>query len=195
MSHSISKGIVNKNTNILLGITNQRETLVAWSKSTGLPLYNAIVWNDARTQEICKNQIKKVNGNPSAFQNINGLRIAEYFSLFKLMWLLENCKEIKDAYDKKDLLIGTIDSWLLYNLSSEQNHFTDVTNASRTFLMDLNKLEYSSHLLEHFDIDISILPKIKPNLFDFGSLNFLKIFDKHSILNKKCKEIIPEPGK
>ena len=184
LSSANSQGLLSKSTQILLGITNQRETLVAWSKSSGKPLYNAIVWNDARTQEICQKEIKRMGGNPSAFQNINGLRIAEYFSVFKLLWLLDNSVEVKQALEAKDLLIGTIDSWLLYHLSDQNNHFTDVTNASRTFLMDLGQLAYSPTILEHFGLQSDILPQIKPNLCDFGSIDFSKLYSPESIFNQ-----------
>jgi glycerol kinase len=177
------EGLLSSNTQMLFGITNQRETLVTWSKSSGLPLYNAIVWNDARTKQICQNEIERMDGDAYCFQSQNGLRIAEYFSVFKLLWLLENSDQVKKAYIEGDLLVGTIDSWLLYHLSEENNHFTDVTNASRTFLMDLNKRVYSSQILEYFNLDESILPQIKPNLHEFGTINFSKLYDPKSIFN------------
>jgi glycerol kinase len=180
LEHIHTKLVTKTETQIFIGITNQRETLVAWSRSTGKPLCNAIVWNDARTQDICRKEITCQKGDADAFQSINGLRIAEYFSVFKLRWMLENYESVRKAMKQTDLMVGTIDSWLLYNLSSEGNHFTDVTNASRTFLMDLNSLEYSPELVKHFGIDPSVLPQIKPNVYEFGTIDYSKFFGTNS---------------
>ena len=152
------------------GITNQRETLVVWNKKTNKPLYNAIVWNDCRTINICK-KLKNKYKRADFFKDKNGLLIDSYFSLFKLLWLLENVKKVKECYDKNNLLIGTIDSWLLYNITKEKNHLTDVTNASRTFLMNLESLDWDNNILKEFNLKRNILPGIKSSTSLFGKLN------------------------
>ena len=148
-----------------IGITNQRETTVAWSKSTGEPLYNAIVWQDTRTQDIC-DEIKQINELKDNFLK-TGLPIATYFSLSKILWLLRNVNEVKKARERNDLCFGTIDSWLLYKLTGK--HVTDVTNASRTLLMDLNSLAWIDNILEYFKIPKESLPSIKPSFFNYGT--------------------------
>ena len=148
-----------------IGITNQRETTVAWSKSTGEPLYNAIVWQDTRTQDIC-DEIKQINELKDNFLK-TGLPVATYFSLSKIIWLLRNVNEVKKARERNDLCFGTIDSWLLYKLTGK--HVTDVTNASRTLLMDLNSLSWIDNILEYFKIPKESLPSIKPSFFNYGT--------------------------
>ena len=148
-----------------IGITNQRETTVAWSKSTGEPLYNAIVWQDTRTQDIC-DEIKQINELKDNFLK-TGLPVATYFSLTKILWLLRNVNEVKKAKERNDLCFGTIDSWLLYKLTGK--HVTDVTNASRTLLMDLNSLSWIDNILEYFKIPKESLPSIKPSFFNYGT--------------------------
>ena len=148
-----------------IGITNQRETTVAWSKSTGEPLYNAIVWQDTRTQDIC-DEIKQINELKDNFLK-TGLPVATYFSLTKILWLLRNVNEVKKAKERNDLCFGTIDSWILYKLTGK--HVTDVTNASRTLLMDLNSLAWIDNILEYFKIPKESLPSIKPSFFNYGT--------------------------
>ena len=148
-----------------IGITNQRETTVAWSKSTGEPLYNAIVWQDTRTQDIC-DEIKQINELKDNFLK-TGLPVATYFSLSKIIWLLRNVNEVKKARERNDLCFGTIDSWLLYKLTGK--HVTDVTNASRTLLMDLNSLVWIDNILKYFKIPKESLPSIKPSFFNYGT--------------------------
>ena len=148
-----------------IGITNQRETTVAWSKSTGEPLYNAIVWQDTRTQDIC-DEIKQINELKDNFLK-TGLPVATYFSLSKILWLLRNVNEVKKAKERNDLCFGTIDSWLLYKLTGK--HVTDVTNASRTLLMDLNSLVWIDNILKYFKIPKESLPSIKPSFFNYGT--------------------------
>ena len=114
--------------------------------------------------------------------------------MFKLKWLLENSSEVKTAYEKGDLLVGTVDSWLLYKLSSERNHMTDVTNASRTFLMDLKSLSYSSEILDHFDLRPDIFPQIKPNVFDFGSIDFASLLQSPLLLDEDLKGKLASTG-
>lgn len=139
-----------------IGIANQRETTVVWHKKTGKPIYNAIVWQDRRTHAWC--EAKKAEGLEETVQRITGLRLDPYFSASKLVWLLENVAEARSLADAGELAFGTIDSWLIYKLSGE--HVIDVSNASRTMLMDLATGEWSDELLGMFNIPKSLLPKI-----------------------------------
>ena len=148
-----------------IGITNQRETTLAWKKSTGEPLHNALVWQDTRTQNIC-DEIKQISELSDNFFK-TGLPIATYFSLSKIIWLLRNVDDVKKAKKENDLCFGTIDSWLLYKLTS--NHVTDVTNASRTLLMDLNTLQWMDDVVNKLEIPKDSLPSIKPSLFNYGT--------------------------
>jgi len=148
-----------------IGITNQRETTVAWKKSTGEPLHNALVWQDTRTQDIC-DELKQMNNLKDEFNN-TGLPIATYFSLSKIIWLLRNVNEVQNARLDDDLCFGTIDSWLIFKLTGE--HVTDVTNASRTLLMDLKTLDWLEDVIDLLDIPYNSLPSIKPSLYLFGT--------------------------
>ena len=148
-----------------IGITNQRETTLAWRKSTGVPLYNALVWQDTRTQDIC-DEIKQIEELSVEFIK-TGLPIATYFSLSKILWLLRNVDEVNKAKLDNDLCFGTIDSWLLYKLTG--NHVTDVTNASRTLLMDLQTLNWMEDVINRLDIPLDSLPSIKPSMFNYGT--------------------------
>ena len=148
-----------------IGITNQRETTLAWRKSTGEPLHNALVWQDTRTQNIC-DELKQIEELSDEFLK-TGLPIATYFSLSKIIWLLRNVEEVNKAKIENDLCFGTIDSWLLYKLTSK--HVTDVTNASRTLLMDLNTLQWLDDVINKLDIPRDSLPSIKPSMFNYGS--------------------------
>ena len=151
---------------ISIGISNQRETTLAWSKSSGKPFYNAIVWQDTRTQDICDELInnKKLT---KLFKN-TGLTVSTYFSLSKILWLIENVPEIKSSLDN-DVCFGTIDSWILYNLTG--NFYTDVTNASRTLLYDLYNMEWSDGILNELSIPKHSLPEVKPSLSNFGDID------------------------
>ena len=148
-----------------IGITNQRETTLAWRKSTGVPLHNALVWQDTRTQDIC-DEIKQIEELSVEFIK-TGLPIATYFSLSKILWLLRNVDEVNKAKLDNDLCFGTIDSWLLYKLTG--NHVTDVTNASRTLLMDLHTLNWMEDVINRLDIPLDSLPSIKPSMFNYGT--------------------------
>ncbi|MEE8355677.1 MAG: glycerol kinase GlpK [Anaerolineales bacterium] len=144
-----------------LGITNQRETTVIWSKSSGEPVYNAIVWQDTRTNAICRDLAQ--DGGQNRFRAITGLPLATYFSGPKIKWILDNIPEAQPLADQGDLLFGTIDSWIFWNITGGikgGKHLTDVTNASRTMLMDLITLDWAPDILEAMGIPLSILPKI-----------------------------------
>jgi glycerol kinase len=156
-----------------IGLTNQRETTLVWSKSTGLPLYNAIVWMDARTSSVCRRLENELSGGKSHFVQTTGLPISPYFSATKLIWLLENVDAVKEAVKAKDALFGTIDSWLIWNLTGGVKgglHVTDVSNASRTLLMNLKTLEWDKPTLETLKIPAEILPKIISNSEIIGNI-------------------------
>ena len=152
---------------ISIGISNQRETTVLWDKNTGIPVHNAIVWQDRRTVEICNNlHERKLD---KAIQEITGLVIDPYFSATKIKWILDNNSDARRLVKEKNLLFGTIDTWLLWNLTEKASHLTDITNASRTMLFDLKKEEWSLDLLKILDIPKEILPKVAENTFNFGN--------------------------
>ena len=128
-----------------IGITNQRETTVVWNKNTGKPVYNAIVWQDRRTAFLCEELENK--GLEKLFYEKTGLVLDAYFSGTKIKWILDSNKEIKDSAMKGDLLFGTIDTWLIWNLTNKKYHVTDYTNASRTLLFNIHSLEWDEELL------------------------------------------------
>ncbi|HEY8365037.1 MAG TPA: glycerol kinase GlpK [Haloplasmataceae bacterium] len=144
-----------------IGITNQRETTVVWDKSTGLPIYNAIVWQSRQTASICEEL--KAKGFSTLFQDKTGLIIDPYFSGTKVKWILENVPEAKAKCTNNELLFGTIDTWLIWNLSGKKAHVTDYSNASRTLLYNIYDLCWDEELLEILNIPKSILPEVKPS--------------------------------
>ena len=150
-----------------IGITNQRETTVLWNKKTGRPIYKAIVWQDRRTLSICEKLKKKKLDNK--IQRITGLTIDPYFSATKIKWILNQNKKAKKPINQKNLLFGTIDTWLLWNLTQGTSHLTDITNASRTMLFDIKNEKWSKNLLSIFNIPKIILPKVVDNVYDFGT--------------------------
>lgn len=141
-----------------IGITNQRETIVAWDKQTQKPLYNAIVWQCRRTAEICANL--KAKGLEETFTSKTGLLLDPYFSGTKLHWLFENVNGMREKADKGELQVGTIDSFLVNRLSGGECHVTDVSNASRTLLLNIHNLEWDEELAGALDIPVSVLPKV-----------------------------------
>lgn len=148
-----------------LGITNQRETLVAWQKSTGKAIYNAIVWQDSRTSDYCKKLRSKY---AQTIQDKTGLIIDSYFSASKANWILEHVPTAKELAKTDDLAFGTIDSWLIWNLTEGKVHATDVSNASRTMLFNIKQLTWDNELLSIFDVPASTLPVVKNSADDFG---------------------------
>ena len=157
-----------------IGITNQRETTLAWDKQTGKPLYNAIVWQDMRT-EFAVNNIISENGK-DCIRARSGLPIATYFAALRMSWILANVKEAAAEASKGNLCFGTIDSWLIYNITNndgKKSFITDVTNASRTMLMNIKSLEWDEHLISFFKIPKDTLADIKPSVPEqpFGMLN------------------------
>ncbi|KAI9300200.1 hypothetical protein BJ944DRAFT_244422, partial [Cunninghamella echinulata] len=146
-----------------IGITNQRETTIVWDRKTGEPLYNAIVWGDTRTSKIVEKLKQKKKEMDFDIESICGLPIYDYFSAVKLLWLIKHVKKVKEAVENKRALFGTVDSWLIWNLTGGIQgglHVTDVTNASRTMFMNLETCEWDSRLLDFFGIPDHVLPKI-----------------------------------
>ena len=164
--NAIKKAKINAKQISGIGITNQRETIVIWNKDTGEPIYNAIVWQDRRTVNYCKELSKK--GLAKKIQKITGLVIDAYFSATKIKWILDNIESSKKLLKEDKLLFGTIDTWLLWKLTDGESHFTEATNASRTMLYDIKKNCWSKDLLKIFDIPFSILPEVKNSSDDFG---------------------------
>ena len=166
--------IVNNNISldsiISLGITNQRETIVLWDKDSGKPLYNAIVWQDKRTTNICE-KIKKDDLEKYIKEN-TGLVVDSYFSATKIKWIIDNVDGVKNKIKKNKVLAGTIDSWLIYNLTSFQSHVTDYTNASRTMIYNIKTLSWDDKILNYLDISKSILPKVLPSSSEFGTFEY-----------------------
>jgi len=151
-----------------IGITNQRETTVVWDRTTGKPVYNAIVWQDRRTADITE-QLKKDGYGPT-FKQKTGLVIDPYFSATKIKWILENVPGVKEKAENGELAFGTIDSWLVWNLTNGEHHITDVTNASRTLLYNIHELVWDEQLLKIFGIPQSILPEVRPSSTVYGSV-------------------------
>tara|TARA_S200000501_G_scaffold178441_1_gene168065 strand:+ start:4178 stop:5653 length:1476 start_codon:yes stop_codon:yes gene_type:complete len=155
---------------ISIGITNQRETTVIWDKETGKPLYNAVVWQDKRTSGIC-DQMKK-DGLESYTRENTGLVIDSYFSATKIKWIIENVEGVKTKINENKVLFGTIDTWLIYNMTSFKNHVTDYTNASRTMIYNIKNLEWDDKLCDYLKIPKSILPEVINSSSDFGNFNY-----------------------
>ncbi len=152
-----------------IGITNQRETTLVWNRRTGQPYYNAIVWQDTRTDEIC-NQLAQ-EGGQDRFRARVGLPLAPYFSGPKIQWILENVPGVREAAQKGDAIFGNMDTWIIWNLTGGPQggvHVTDVTNASRTLMMDLKTLRWDPQILSILGIPEPMLPKIQPSSFQYG---------------------------
>ena len=147
-----------------IGVTNQRETTVVWDKKTGQPIYNAIVWQDTRTDEICAELAK--DGGQDRFRAKTGLPLATYFSGPKIKWILDNVDGARERAEKGELLFGNIDTWLIWNLTEE--HVTDVTNASRTLLMNLPTLDWDDEILKLLEIPRVMLPEIRSSSEVYG---------------------------
>jgi len=152
-----------------IGITNQRETVVVWDRKTGKPVYNAIVWQDKRTSNYCDEL--KSQGKSKLIREKTGLVIDSYFSGTKVKWILDNVEGARKKAEAGDLIMGTIDSWLIWNMTKGELHITDVTNASRTLLFNINTLEWDDELLELFNIPKSMLPQVKQSSEIYGSTN------------------------
>jgi len=151
---------------ISIGITNQRETTILWNKKTGKPIYNAIVWQDRRTQEYCKKLKNKKYEND--FRKKTGLFIDPYFSATKVRWILDNVKESKKLLKSNNLLFGTVDTFLIWKLTRGKKHLTEATNASRTMLFNINNNKWDDEILKKLNIPKNILPDVKNSADDFG---------------------------
>ena len=153
-----------------VGITNQRETTVVWDRSTGEPVYNAIVWQDTRTAELCE-ELAGDEG-PDRYRQATGLPLSTYFSGPKLRWILDNVDGVRARAEAGDLCFGTMDSWILWNLTGGASggvHATDVTNASRTMLMNLHTLEWDEQICSDMQIPMSLLPEIRSSSHVYGA--------------------------
>ena len=151
---------------LTIGITNQRETTILWNKKTGKPIYNAIVWQDRRTQDYCK-LLKKKNYENS-FRNKTGLFIDPYFSATKIKWILDNVKISKKLLSSNDLLFGTVDTFLIWKLTKGKQHLTEASNASRTMLYNINNNKWDKEILKKLNIPQKILPEVKNSADNFG---------------------------
>ena len=150
-----------------IGITNQRETTVVWDRESGQPVYNAIVWQDRRTSDYC-DQLKE-EGHAKMIQDKTGLVIDAYFSGTKVKWILDNVDGAREKAEKGELAFGTIDSWLIWNFTQGELHITDVTNASRTLLFNINSMDWDDEILELMDIPKSMLPEVKQSSEVYGN--------------------------
>ena len=151
-----------------VGITNQRETTVVWNKSTSMPIYNAIVWQCTRTSNYC-NELKE-QGYSEKFSSKTGLVIDSYFSGTKINWILNNIVNSRGLAQDGELAFGTIDSWIIWNLTKGASHITDYTNASRTLIFNIDSQEWDNELLEILDIPSEILPSVQNSASDFGKI-------------------------
>lgn len=168
IGQALSKANVTRHNVKAIGITNQRETAVVWDRTTGEPVYNAIVWQDTRTQRIVD---RLADGDVERYKAKVGLPLATYFSGTKIVWILENVEGAREKAEAGDLLFGTTDSWVLWNLTGGVDggvHATDVTNASRTLFMDLETLTWDESILADFGVPASMLPEIRSSSGDFG---------------------------
>ena len=162
------------------GLTNQRETTVIWDRDTHEPIYNAIVWQDRRTSDYCRSINSEAND--ALIKNKTGLLLDSYFSATKIKWLLDNVEGARKKATAGKLCFGTIDTYLLYRLSNGKIHKTDITNASRTMLYNINTLEWDRELLDFFDIPESLLPEVLHSDANFGQLSDLNNITVHGIL-------------
>ena len=165
----VSKSSINVEEIDSIGITNQRETTVVWNKKTGKPVYNAIVWQDRRTAFICDELERK--GLEKLFYEKTGLVLDAYFSGTKIKWILDSDKKVKEMALNGELLFGTIDTWLIWNLTKGKYHVTDYTNASRTLLLNIHTLEWDKELLDVLNVPKSILPKLVDSSQKIGSID------------------------
>ena len=150
-----------------IGITNQRETTILWDRKTGRPVFNAIVWQDRRTSAFC-NEIRA--SHERLIRAKTGLEVDAYFSASKVRWILDNVRDAREKAEAGELAFGTVDSWLIWKLTSGKLHITDVSNASRTMLFDINRLTWDNDLLGIFDIPKAILPEVRSSSEVYGEI-------------------------
>ena len=157
-TEAVTKSGIDINNVEAIGITNQRETTILWDRHTGKPIYNAIVWQCRRTASICEEL--KERGLEEYIRETTGLMVDAYFSATKIMWILDNVQGARNKAENGDILFGTVDTWLIWNLSGGRVHVTDYTNASRTMLYNINTLTWDDRLIDEFNIPRSILPEV-----------------------------------
>jgi len=163
------RDVLNKENSITAcGITNQRESTIVWCRETGEPIYPAIIWQDRRTHMLCKEL--RDSGHEKMVREKTGLVIDPYFSATKIKWILDNVNGARELANNGKLMFGTIDSYLIYKLTKEKEHYTDVTNASRTMLFNINEMKWDTDLLDLFDIPISMMPSVQSCDANFGTL-------------------------
>ena len=171
--YSLKQAVNNKNISpsdiAAVGITNQRETVIVWEKESGKPICNAIVWQCRRTADYCENL--KARGLEDYVKKVTGLPVDAYFSGTKIKWILDNVEGARRMAEEGKLLAGTVDSWLIWNLSGRKLHITDLSNASRTMLFDINTLEYSKKLCETMGIPMNMLPKVVSTSDIYGEID------------------------
>ena len=168
VNNTVSDVLKKENAITTCGITNQRESTVVWSRETDEPIYPAIIWQDRRTHEFCKKL--KDSGHEKMVREKTGLVIDPYFSATKIKWILDNVTGARELANNGKLMFGTIDCYLIYKLTKEKEHYTDVTNASRTMLFNINEMKWDKDLLDLFDIPISMMPSVQSCDANFGTL-------------------------
>lgn len=169
MEDALVRSGVSSDSLVAVSITNQRETTVVWDKHSGVPIYNALVWQDKRTADICARM--KADGLDAHVRSTTGLVIDAYFSATKLSWLLDQVPGARARAMRGDLLFGTIDTWLIWKLTNGAVHATDLTNASRTMLFDIHNKCWDQVLLDYFNIPASMLPEVRPSSASFGEVD------------------------
>jgi glycerol kinase (EC 2.7.1.30) len=170
VGQALARGNVGHSDVVAVGITNQRETTVVWDRNTGRPVYNAIVWQDTRTTAIVE-QLGALGGGADRYKDKVGLPLATYFAGPKVRWILDNVDGARERAERGELLMGTIDSWLIWNMTGGADgglHLTDVSNASRTMLMDYRTLAWDADIAEEMGIPTSMLPEIRSNSEEYG---------------------------
>ena len=153
-----------------VGLTNQRETTIVWDKKTGMPVYNAIIWQSRQSAEICD----KLSDKKELIHQKTGLLMNPYFSASKVRFILDHIEKGQERAERGELLFGTIDSWIIYKMTMGKTHATDVTNASRTLLYNILEMRWDEELCKIFNIPMKMLPEVKPSASDYGALEFLK---------------------
>jgi glycerol kinase len=182
---------------VAIGITNQRETTVVWDRVTGQPIYNAIVWQDRRTAEYCDGL--RAEGHAEKIKLKTGLIIDAYFSATKIKWILDHVEGARDKAYRGELAFGTIDSWLLWKLTEGKIHATDVSNASRTMLYNIETMQWDEELLQLFNIPASMLPEVKSNSEIYGYATAINMHEvpiagmagdqQSALFGQMCKEV------
>ena len=162
-----------------IGITNQRETTIVWDRYTGQPIYNAIVWQCRRTADDIEKLVKE--GMADYVQKTTGLIPVAFFSAWKIAWILDHVTGAREKAEAGDLLFGTVDTWLIWNLTKGAVHVTDYTNASRTMMFDIHNLRWDENILDYFHIPKSMLPEVRPSSCVYGCTDLSQLGEKNPI--------------